>query len=747
MTLLSELNRRNVFRVGAAYAVTAWLLIQIAETIFPLFGFDETPARIVVIVLAIGFVPALVLAWAFELTPEGLKREAEVDRSRPPAARTGKRLDRLIALILALALGYFAFDKFVLQPARDAALVEETVQQTRSEVLVESYGDRSIAVLPFENLSNDPDQEYFSDGVAEELLNLLAQMPRLRVISRSSSFAFRGQAVNVPDVARQLGVSHVLEGSVRRAGARVRITAQLIDARSDTHLWSHTYERQLDDIFALQDEISAAIAGELGARLAPGDGESAQARAPANSETYEAYLRGRYLMAQRSPDKLAAAVQEFSAAVALDPDYALGHAALAIALGLGGGMSELTPAQNAEQIRLHAERAMALDPELGESHAALGWALWAPATLAQAEAHFRRATELNPGYADAYMWLGHFAAYRNDYADAFLFHQRAAQLDPLSGPAQNNLFADLLAQNRLDDAARQLDKMASLYPNERLWWQAQLRSAGGNWADGALAYLEDMAADNLYAYGDLRILLALMGMESEALADPAALGMDEDTAAQFAESSIDVLALLGRQAEALSTWEQGPRPVPQEPGPGFLPFGVLLAAAGESSRAAPILEQAWSVFDHIAGIGGPSRDANFVLALLSARHAQGNEAGDSKLKLALREAVRRYGEAGLTTCDVFIGCVDFDAGISAYLDGDRERGLLLIARSIEAGYLIPPNISYLQFLYDDAGFAAIRQQQAERQTRERRKFLAVVCTDNPYADSWQPSEESCAEIR
>jgi len=263
MRLVSELKRRNVLRVGAAYIVAAWLVIQVAETIFPLFGYGDTPTRLVVIVLSIGFIPSLVFSWVFEITPEGLRRDADVDRDHSITQVTGKKLDRIILLVLALALAYFAFDKFVLEPTRVAEIVAETAQQARSDALVESYGEKSIAVLPFVNMSADPEQEYFSDGISEELLNLLAQIPELRVISRSSAFSFKNKDIAIPEVAKQLNVAHVLEGSVRKAGNRIRITAQLIEARSDTHLWSQVYDRELDDIFAIQDEVATAISQAL----------------------------------------------------------------------------------------------------------------------------------------------------------------------------------------------------------------------------------------------------------------------------------------------------------------------------------------------------------------------------------------------------------------------------------------------------------------------------------------------------
>ena len=211
MSLYHELKRRNVIRVAIAYLAASWLLIEAAETIFPLYGFGDAPARIVVTLLAIGFPLFLVFSWVFEITPEGLKLEKDVKREESIGPKSGKKLDRVIILLLALALGYFAVDKFVLEPARVSDLVEESAQQARSEALVESYGEKSIAVLPFVNMSADPEQSYFSDGISEELLNLLAKIPELRVISRSSSFSFKGKDVAIPEVGKRLNVAHILE--------------------------------------------------------------------------------------------------------------------------------------------------------------------------------------------------------------------------------------------------------------------------------------------------------------------------------------------------------------------------------------------------------------------------------------------------------------------------------------------------------------------------------------------------------
>ena len=264
--LIQELKRRNVIRVAVAYAVSAWLLIQVSDTVFPMLKLPEWTATFVAVLLIIGFPIALIFAWAYELTPEGIKLEKHVVRDESISHLTGRKLDFAVIATLVVALGYFAFDKFVLDPSRDAELMQTTAEvviEQATETGKSGIPDKSIAVLPFVNMSSDPEQEYFSDGISEELLNVLAKIPGLRVAARTSSFQFKGENRDIIDIGQQLNVALVLEGSVRKAGLQIRITAQLIDARNGFHLWSETYDRELENIFAVQDEISAAIVGAL----------------------------------------------------------------------------------------------------------------------------------------------------------------------------------------------------------------------------------------------------------------------------------------------------------------------------------------------------------------------------------------------------------------------------------------------------------------------------------------------------
>ena len=295
MSLFNELKRRNVFKVTIAYIVMAWLVMQVADVIL---NNVEAPAwvfHVILLLLGIGLPFSIFFAWAFELTPEGLKREHEVDRSQSITTQTGRKLDFLIIGVLVLALGYFAYDKFVLQPSRDAELVQATTETVTEQVAAEpeasSESDKSIAVLPFVNMSDDASNEYFSDGISEELLNLLSKIPELRVISRTSAFSFKGKEIDIPTIAQQLNVAHILEGSVRKAGNQIRITSQLIDARSDTHLWSETYDRTLGDIFAIQDEIAGAVVDALKLTLL---GDTPQVE-QINPEAYALYLQARYV--------------------------------------------------------------------------------------------------------------------------------------------------------------------------------------------------------------------------------------------------------------------------------------------------------------------------------------------------------------------------------------------------------------------------------------------------------------------
>jgi TolB-like protein len=737
MSLFNELKRRNVIRVAMAYVVASWLIIQVVETILPAFGYGDVALRYIVIFLAVAFIPTLVFSWAFEFTPEGLKREVDVDREHSITRFTGKRLDRIIMVLLALGLGYFAFDKFVLDPVEDVQIAESAHQEGRSEALTESYGDKSIAVLPFVNMSADPDQEYFSDGISEELLNLLSKIPGLRVISRSSSFSFKGKDFDIPTIATQLNVVYILEGSVRKDGNQVRITAQLIEARSDTHLWSETYDRELVDIFAIQDEISSAITVALKERLgfqlvATPMGFVTTQTAAASAEAHDAYLRGRHLLVQRTRTSIEGAVREFEKAIAIDSDYALAHAELAIAtallqesfygdLNLNEAIARATP---------HAEQAMALDPKLAEAHAATGLLLSFREHPEKTLTHFEQAIQINPNYSDVHTWmailLGHGLGL---YEEAFRAREMALWLDPLSLLAINNYVESLVSRNRLDEARGELEKIVSIYPAFYADWKATLAGLGGKWANPVLGSLDILRIDpqDVPARRGLTWQFASIGLEKEALA--------------ISENTLPgVLSLLGKPKAALTIAEDH---FAESPGIWWSKhrLGKQLASTGDYARARPILEEMWQ------RSGGRVTSLGLFLhdnaeALIAIYRDAGEEAKVDELVAAIRENVRHKREAGMIRADLF-NSVDYEEGFADFIVGERKKGLALIAKGMEDGFFILPNEAYLQTLYDDPGFAPIIARQEDRQARERNHFLSIVCINNPYADVWQPAEGTC----
>jgi len=354
MSLLRELQQRNVIRVATAYIVSAWLIIQVVETIFPAFGFGDVAIRIAVIALAIGFVPALIGAWVFEWTPQGLRRDAG-EGVAPGHART---MDRAIIVILLLGIVYFAFDKFVLAPERAVEREAEVAEQAVEDARKGFYGDRSIAVLPFDNMSGDPEQVYFVDGVAEEILNLLARIRDLRVISRSSSFTFRGEERNIPEIAATLDVAHILEGSVRKAGNRVRVTAQLIEAHTDTHLWSKTYERELDDVFQIQDEIAADVVRNLELTL---DQPLPHSR-KVDPEVVALVQQARQVFEIRMNDAGARMTALLERALELDPGYAPAIEWMGVADYLQVGAGHMSDEEMRERAQVFRNQLLQLDP-------------------------------------------------------------------------------------------------------------------------------------------------------------------------------------------------------------------------------------------------------------------------------------------------------------------------------------------------------------------------------------------------
>ncbi|MEO8460347.1 MAG: hypothetical protein ABI451_07450 [Dokdonella sp.] len=409
MNLLTELKRRNVIRMAGLYLVGAWLLVQVASTVLPAFDVPAWALRALIILLAIGFVPALVIAWVFELTPQGLKRDEDVKPQESIAPQTARRMDRLLLVVSLLALGYFAFDKFVLAPHRQVALVtQDTETATAETVAAKPKADaHSIAVLPFTDLSPGHDRDYFSDGIAEELLNALAQVKDLKVAGRTSSFYYKGRNEDLRSIGKALGVANVLEGSVRTQGDKVRITAQLIRSEDGFHLWSESYDGDLKDVFAVQERIARAITDQLQIVLAGKQAERLVNAGTENPEAYALYLQATGAFNRRDGTRFPDAIAQLTEAIRLDPNFARAYSRLAAIHAVAPiYTSTATIAASFEAADKQLNVAMKLDTRLAEPYAVLGYVRTEQRRQVEAGLAFRRALELDPDDVTANFWHG-----------------------------------------------------------------------------------------------------------------------------------------------------------------------------------------------------------------------------------------------------------------------------------------------------------------------------------------------------
>ena len=449
MSLIGELKRRNVIRVATAYVAVSWLVVQVLDVLFPMFGLSDGAARIVVIVLAIGFIPALIGAWVFEWTPEGLKRDDAVDHDAPARVDAGRRMDRAIIAILAVAVVFFAFDKFVLDPERDAQLAEQVAEQTRDEALIDSYGEHSIAVVPFIDLSPANDQEYFSDGIAEEIINLLSRIRDLRVIARSSAFAFKGQGLAASVIAERLNVRYVMEGSVRRAGDRLRITTTVIDASTNTQVWSENFDRDFGDVFAIQDEI----AGEVVDRLEMQISGKLPAAERADPEAFALYLQAKHLRLQTNAESTEEARLLLEQALEIDPDYI---PALLFQINVNASRfywGNLTREEQITQGREIIETVLRLDPANPDGLALRR--LFSQPALESREAQLDGATyalQLSPTNLDGNKFVAHLLANYGQFERALDYSEYVLGKDPLCIGCLRNMMLTLMALGDYDRA-------------------------------------------------------------------------------------------------------------------------------------------------------------------------------------------------------------------------------------------------------------------------------------------------------
>jgi TolB-like protein len=467
----AELKRRNVYKVAVAYGIAGWLIIQVIATVVPALHLSDTITSAVVVLVIAGFPVALILSWAFEITPEGIKRESEISPSDSVTRGTGRKIVAVTIILAVIAAGLFVFQ--VLRP-KTSRVVEGGAPATPSESGLAgarpstpnvSVSVKSIAVLPFDNLSEDKNNAFFAEGVQDEILTRLAKVADLKVISRTSTQHFKSSPDNLPQIAKQLGVMHILEGSVQKSNNQVRVNVQLINAVTDAHLWAETFDRKLTDIFAVESEIAHTIADTLQAKLSGSEKTMMSQKPTSNAEAYERYLKGRFFWNKRTPEDMTKSVDYFNQAIAMDPNFALAYAGLADAYVLYPDYGIGTPAEFNPKAKEMALKALSLEPSLGAPHAALGSVYTNfERDFPKAIAEFERAIELDPNYATAHQWFTTPLAATLQFDRAIAEDKKAVELDPLSLIVNSDLAFNYINAHRFDEAMAQSRKTLEIDP-------------------------------------------------------------------------------------------------------------------------------------------------------------------------------------------------------------------------------------------------------------------------------------------
>lgn len=673
-----ELRRRRVARVGALYAVIAWLILQIAEITYDPLGLPGWALTWTVLAAVLGFPVALVLAWFFEISPRGLIRERGVG----PAA--GRLFAVIVVLCTVGGVGWWLAEVYA--PQRSEA---------RAEVRAAANDINTVAVLPFDDMSAARDQRHLADGIAEELLDRLAQLPGLKVAARTSSFALRDFGGGMEELGRLLKVRWVLEGSVRSAGGRVRVTAQLIDAADGFHVWSETYDRDSDDLFELQDEVTAAIAAELQRRIprlrSAADATAAQAATTAEPEltgqTLELYLRGRQAWRQRTPESLAQAEALFAQATRDDPEFARGWSGLADTYLLQANYG-LRPVHEAiELAEPAAVQAITLDPGLGEAWASIGLLRWSAGQMGPAQRSLEEAMRLDPRYEMAPMWLAGVFGDRGEYAEQRRVLEQAHELNPLEPVINSNLASLLSSQGEVEEARAVLERVLAVTPREALLLrtlaeiehgQARLtralelarraRDADGG-APASVALLIDVLS-TLEAFGEAEALLTELPQGPKRLALTQGL--------RLRQGQPELLAELQSQSERLL--QSKAQLTPQDRDLLVL-SAVTRLAGGAPEEASALLQRVMGERIGIEPGSGAILDAASLLAVALER--SGSHAAAARLQEQLGSAAQTWlsglPEGGNAEAE-------YGRALVAIFEGRRADALVALEAAYAAGF-------------------------------------------------------------
>jgi TolB-like protein/Tfp pilus assembly protein PilF len=546
----AELKRRNVYKVAVAYAVVSWLLIQAASILLPTFEAPAWVMKVLVLVIIFGFPMALIFSWAFEITPEGIKLESEIEPNKSIARRTGRKI---VAVTIALAV--VAAGLFVYQLVRSTPAGMPRQSEAATEV-----PNKSIAVLPFDNLSRDPDNAYFCEGVQDEILTRLAKVADLKVISRTSTQHFKSTPDNLPQIAKQLGVAHIVEGSVQKASDQVRVNVQLINALTDAHLWADTYDRKLTDIFAVESEISKTISETLQARLT-GSEKSSIAKTPTvNPEAYELYLKGRFFAEKRTGADLRKSIEYYDQAIAKDPGYPLAYVGLADSHLLLTAYGAISTKEAASPAKAALKKALALDDSLAQAHASSGLLANLELDLNRAITELERAIQLNPNYATAHHWIALPLMAIGQSDRAIVEGKRAIELDPLSLICNADLAWVYFNARRYDETEAQARKTLEMDPRFYVahYYLGEALQFKGKLTDATAEYQKSFESNNdPFSLAMLGQAYARQGKTDEARKVLARLR--EQAKSQYVSpyAFAVVLTALGDKAHAIDELEHG----------------------------------------------------------------------------------------------------------------------------------------------------------------------------------------------
>jgi TolB-like protein/Flp pilus assembly protein TadD len=711
MSLFNELKRRNVIKVSIAYIVVAWLIMQVTDVVLNNIEAPGWVFQVIMLLLAIGFPLIALFAWAFELTPDGIKREHEIDRSQSIAPKTGRKLDFVIMAVMALALGYFAYDKFIVSPepsvATDATTAQ-TISQPETTVVIEDP-EKSIAVLPFVNMSSDPEQEYFADGISEELLNALAQVNGLKVAGRTSSFAFKGKNDDLNAIGKLLRVNHILEGSVRKSGTRIRITAQLIKVDDGFHMWSETYDRELNDIFAIQDEITAAILVELKTQLL--NDQSLQVT-QTDTRAYELYLLAKQRIYERNDASLQMAETLLSEAIEIDPDYAPAFAQLGIAniLISDRNYGTVPTLQAHHRAKLNLDKALQLTPQNAEALAGMGLYYRQTGAHQKAVTTLRQALVINPSMVNANSWLANSFDSSGRLQEALQIREQTFLRDPLHKPTFVNLAQKYTVLGQSKKALDMLDRLKSYLPGD-----ATLTSAYGQ------LYLMTGELANARNYLQLAVQ-----KEPLNVVNPLWLGFVYFGSRQYEEMigvTPDILSVLGlsrldRMEEATILGEQA---IGKGLNPDF--YFQALAESGRFAQLIETMESHWIDLDGFStnwpGTGGFGYDAMGFLAQAYLQLGRLAEFDDAMLRF----------KTSLDT-QVANGADNWVLNVSrahyAGLANDYDTAISLLEKSFTQGFYIDTvsKIAWPVFkpLDGDPRYEAAKVKMVARLNTERKKM-------------------------